>query len=630
MCGIIGYFAKGEQTPSRTNFEAGVNALTHRGPDQSGIWHDSHVGLGFRRLSIIDLQAGNQPMSNESKTLHLVFNGEIYNFKELRARLQEKGHQFKTNSDTEVILRSYEDEGDACILRFRGMFALAIYDTRSRSLFLARDRFGKKPLVYCETATGFYFASEIGALLKFADCSRQVDVSAIDAYLELRYIPEIRTSWAEIKRLPAATKLHVKAGKAQAPSNYWQLSWTDKKPAHQSEKNVIEQFRSLFEESVKLRLISDVPLGAFLSGGVDSSVTVAAMTRLGGEVKTFCLGFEEHRFDESKYAEEIAQRLGTQHLTLRGALQSIESIDSLMAALGEPFADQSLLPTFLLSKLTREHVTVALTGDGGDELFGGYKRYRHMANAQLLQSLHLSLPWKGLSKAAFKIEQLVNSSRRSVQWPRSAIDRIMDLDPIDQYLELIGCWDAKSRRSLWRSKPSEDLAREWIQQSYSTHASLPEITRWQAIDTQTYLVSDILRKVDLASMACSLECRCPLLDHPLAEFTASLPKKYRTQRNGPTKALLKELYPDLLPKKLFEREKKGFSLPLAKWMRHEWKPIIQASIEDPWSSGMERCFDRKILRQIWQEHQEKRENHSERLWTWFVLSRWDHQFKPNW
>jgi len=650
MCGIIGYFSKSERTPARAALERAMDAMTHRGPDGRGIWTEGRAGLGFRRLSVIDLKTGDQPMTNEDGTLYLVFNGEIYNFRELRESLEKRGHRFKTKSDTETILHLYEEEGEQCVERLRGMFAFAIHDRNKNTFFLARDRFGKKPLVYSETSSGFYFASEIGALLQLADCSRTVDFAAVDAYLSLNYVPGAHTAWRDITRLPAASTLWVRNGIANKSQRYWQLDWKQSSVTHLSEDEGLDGFRERFEESVKLRMIADVPLGAFLSGGVDSSVTTAAMTRLGGKVKTFCIGFEDPRFDESPYAREIAHRLDTDHHELRVEADSLDALDGLIDNLGEPFADQSLLPTFLLSRFTRQHVTVALSGDGGDEFFAGYKRYRHLAQAGFLKRWGLVGPWLTASRALFRIEQQLNPSRWKLEWPRSSVDRILGLEPLEQYLQLVGCWNQEARSHLWRKKmsgdhpsppfpgwlrpeqgdPAHDLAMSFVAHAVAGHPDLRGSSQWQAMDVETYLIDDILRKVDTASMACSLECRCPLLDQRVTEFAAGLPGHFKTNRRGQTKIMLKKLYPDLLPSQLFEREKKGFSMPIGKWMRNQWKEIIRSSIEDAWDKGMETCFDRESLRQIWREHLDGRQDHGSRLWAWLVLFRWDQRFKPDW
>ncbi len=629
MCGIIGYFAKGKHIPERTAFERAMDGMAHRGPDGRGIWIQDQVGLGFRRLSVIDLKTGSQPMANEDGSLHLVFNGEIYNFKEIRNRLERKGHCFRTQSDTEVILHLYEEEGEDCVASLRGMFAFAVYDKNKDSLFLARDRFGEKPLVYSETPTGFYFASEMSALLHLADCNREVHPDAIDAYLSLRYVPDAYTTWKNIHRLPAASMMRVRHGIAESSRRYWRLDGSSVSHKNLSEQEALEGFRERFEESVRLRMIADVPVGAFLSGGVDSSMTVAAMKRLGGKVKTFCMGFQESRFDESSYAREIAQRLETDHHEIQVKADSLDALDLLVDRMGEPFADQSLLPTYLLSQFTRQHVTVALSGDGGDEFFGGYKRYAHLKLAALLKSFGMVKPWLAASRCLFWIERQFNPSRRKLNWPRSAVDQILALEPFDQYLHLVECWRDESRKSLQKHK-TNDLAALWLRSMKERHPNLTGSSPWQALDVETYLIDDILRKVDTASMACSLECRCPLLDHSLAEFVVSLPSRFNTSGTKTTKILLKKLYPDLLPPRLFERKKKGFSMPIGQWMRRQWKGVIQESIEGKWSEGMESYFNRKVLQRLWQDHQDEKQDHGERLWTWFVLYRWGLRYKPNW
>jgi asparagine synthase (glutamine-hydrolysing) len=623
MCGIIGFLAKGSQFPDRSRLEKATQSLAHRGPDENSVWCHQRVGLGFRRLSIIDLKQGRQPMSDPAGRYHVVFNGEIYNFKELRASLEQKGCRFQTQSDTEVILQLYATVGESCVHQLRGMFAFAIYDKDKESLFLARDRFGKKPLVYAETSTGFYFASEMGALLQLADCKKSVDPLAVQQYLSLNYVPSPRTIWSDIKRLPAASTLKVDWGKAQTPQTYWQLDW---KPHDIPEDEAIARFKSLFEESVRLRLVSDVPLGAFLSGGVDSTLIVAAMTQTASKVKTFCVGFEESKFDETSYAREAANRLGTNHQEIRVSAKSLGVLDDFLPNLGEPFGDQSILPTYLLSKATRQHVTVALSGDGGDEFFAGYKRYQHLRRAAQLQRLGLSKPWSALSKTSFQIERTLNPRRRKLQWPRSAIDQIVGLHPLDQYLRLISTWHSDDLNSLLRTSTGYGLVH--FRDLSLRFSHLDALSKWQALDTETYLVDDILRKVDTASMASSLECRCPFLDHHLAEFVATLPADLKL-RGGESKVLLKKIYPDQVPPEFFKRKKKGFSIPLANWIRSEWKNPIAESIQNI-SPELDKVFDRTVLQRMWQEHQDGANDHSSRLWNWFVLYRWNETFKPNW
>ncbi len=630
MCGILGYVAKGAVAPARERFERAVDMLDHRGPDRRGTWYspDGRVGLGFRRLSILDLEGGDQPMANEDGSLHLVFNGEIYNFRALREGLERKGHRFATRSDTETILHHYEERGEACVEDFRGMFAFALYDARAGKLFLARDRFGKKPLVYAETATGFFFGSEIGALLQLADTGRGVDLAAVDAYLALQYVPSPRTAWMGVQRLPPASTMMVAGGAAAPSRRYWRLDWSP--GATLRPREAIEGFRERFEEAVKLRLVSDVPLGAFLSGGVDSTVTVAAMARLGGRVKTFTVSFDDPRFDESAYAREAARRLGTEHHEMRVQADSLEILDPLLAKLGEPFADQSLLPTHLLSKFTRGGVTVALSGDGGDELFAGYKRYADLARAARIERMGMRGAWLGLSRAAFEMERLVNSRRWKLGWPRTALDRILPLAEKDRYLALAGAWPRDLRADLWRHPPGGDLAADFLRTAMEEGGRAGDSTRWQALDVESYLTDDILRKVDTASMACSLECRCPLLDHEVAAFAARLPSRFRLDARGRAKWLLKNLYPDLMPPAFFERKKKGFSMPIGEWMRRQWRGAMEEAVVGAWSTGMERIFDRDGLRRIWSSHLEGGADHGPRLWAWLALWRWDRIFRPEW
>jgi asparagine synthase (glutamine-hydrolysing) len=528
----------------------------------------------------------------------------------------------------------YEEDGDRCVEQLQGMFALAIYDSTRSSLFLARDRFGKKPLFYTETAKGFYFGSEILPLLKLTDLPRQADREAIDAYLTLGYIPTPRTAWSGVQRLPEGHTLWVRSGKGSIPESYWRLSWANSVYEGIREGEVLQGVRERLEESVRMRLVADVPLGAFLSGGIDSSVMVAAMTRVGGRPKTFCIGFDEPRFDETSYAQKVAQHLQTEHYSFVVKPDSLDDIGTLLDSLGEPFGDQSILPTYSLAKWTRGHVTVALSGDGGDEWFGGYKRYQHLTRVEHLHDWHLQTVWKFMSYWGFTFEQFVNPSRRNLQWPRSATDQILGLNVMDGYLHLRGGWDVSQKQRLWKSRPNHDLAEHSVHDALTHHPGLSGLSRWQALDVETYLADDILRKVDVASMACSLECRCPFLDHHLAEFVAGIPEEYKSVkrfgRHPLSKRLLRNLYPDVLPVELFDREKKGFSMPLGPWIRGAWKDAFEDSIRGTWSPGLESTYERTVLEELWSEHQKGIQDHGQRLWNWWMLYQWDQRFRPQW
>lgn len=627
MCGIIGYFSKGATRPDRNRLDQATEMMHHRGPDASGAWLDDRAGFGFRRLSIIDLSTGNQPMSTEDGKLHIVFNGEIYNYRELRAGLEAKGFRFGTQSDTEVILKLFLQKGARCVEDLRGMFAFAIYDSSRGTLFLARDRLGKKPLVYAETSHGFYFASEIKPLLHLSELPRVVDHEAAQAYLTFRYIPREKTIWRNCFRLPRASRMFVEHGSIKKVEPYW--TFPDTKSVDASEDECLEKVRSAFEDSVRLRLISDVPLGAFLSGGVDSSVTVAAMKRLQSNVQTFSIGFEDSKFDESKYAREASERIGTTHHELRVAADSLDSLHSLIEKSGEPFADQSLLVTHLLSKFTRSNVTVALSGDGGDELFSGYKRYVQLAKAWRLNQSGLAGLKIASSFIGFKLEQLFNPGRRGLRWPRSAIDRILPMGENEQAAYLLSSWNEGLRPKLWTGTRRSFSATGFVEQRLAALKSSNSFSKWQQLDLDLYLCDDILRKVDIASMAASLECRCPFLDHKLIEVIASLPQRYVADASN-QKYLLKHLYPEIFPAGFFDREKKGFSMPIGSWMKKQWKDEIGNSINLVSNNGMERVIDRNTLKFIWTEHLEGREDHGDRLWTWHVLSKWNEIFKPDW
>ena len=523
MCGITGFVDGREVGPDGLRERARLldrmcRVIRHRGPDDQGAWVEAPVALGMRRLSIIDVAGGHQPISGEDGAVTIVFNGEIYNFRELHRDLEARGHRFRTHSDTEAIVHAYEEYGPGCLDRLRGMFAFAIWDARTRELFLARDRVGKKPLYYTTTPGGaFVFGSELKCLLEHPEVPREVNHTAVDAYLTLGYVPDPLSIFRDVHKLPPGHHLTLRGG-AVTLKQYWDFEYgpAEAKP----EGEYLEELRALLDEAVRLRLVSEVPLGAFLSGGVDSSVVVGLMARHSSRpVKTFSIGFAEDSHDELKYARIAAGRFATDHHEFVVKPESCQVVDELVRHFDEPFSDPSAVPTYVVSKLAREHVTVVLSGDGGDELFAGYTRYgtdlRRGAFARLPRPVRRGL-MEPLSRA------LPHGA-----WGRNYL-RNVSLDPVDRYADSMSFFNALSKRALYTPDFRRRLGDEdWTLGLFRRHdarvRSGEPLDRMLYIDSKTYLPGDIMTKVDRMSMAVSLEARAPLLDHKLIEFVTRIP-----------------------------------------------------------------------------------------------------------
>ncbi len=548
--------AESEQPASAGVLEAMARAVVHRGPDGGGAYRDGALGMGMRRLSIIDLETGSQPLANEDGTVWVVFNGEIYNYRELRAELLARGHRFSTASDTEVIVHLYEEMGKRCVRRLRGMFAFAVWDAPRRTLLLARDRLGIKPLYYATTPKGLLFGSELKALLQSPWLSREVDHDGLAAYLRYGYVPDPLTILKGVAKLPPGHTLTVRDGRPAERRRYWEpTAFFRDGAAEVDEGEAGEALWQRLTEAVRSHLVSDVPLGAFLSGGVDSTTVVAIMAReLGTPVKTFSIGFREPGFDEQDYAREVARAFGTEHHELLVEPEDLKVLDDVLAAFDEPFSDSSAIPTYIVSRLARQHVTVALSGDGGDELFAGYDRYlvdqrRHFVG--LAGDIGLGSPLRGLSR-------LLPEGMPGKRYLHN-----LSLPRMERYLDAIALFPPDRVASLLEPNigtngetPFEPLVR--------AGAGLDPLSRLQNLDLQTYLPGDILTKLDRMSMAHSLEARVPLLDHPLVEFACGLPDRLRL-RAGETKYLLRRVLKGRVPDIVLTRPKRGFGVPLEIW-----------------------------------------------------------------
>lgn len=622
MCGITGKLHFDLNHPVDPALIHRLNGvLLHRGPDDEGVWTGGQIGLGQRRLAIIDLSpTGHQPMSNEDGTIWLTFNGEIYNHPQLRVELEQRGHRYRGGSDTETILHLYEEYGRDCVKQLRGMFAFALWDAKRQALLLARDRFGKKPLLYSVLPDGLVFASELKALLQDEQVPLAVDERALHHYLSLGYVPGAQTALRQICKLPPASTLLWQNGQLSI-ERYWSLPYQPKLTI--SEDEAAEQTLALLREATRLRLLSDVPLGAFLSGGIDSSAVVACMAESMNEpVKTFSIGFEDDSFDERPFARLVAQRYATDHHEFVVKPDALAVLPELVWAYGEPFADSSALPTYYVAQMTRRHVTVALNGDGGDEAFAGYERYV----AQQLAGHYERIPgWlrQGLiTPLARRLPEPAGHKNPVRRFKHFVLAQAVP--PERRYARWLTMMDSATRQGLYTPAFAQQVngldtieplvaaqaaadSREWLDQVLFA-------------DNTTYLPDDLLVKVDIATMCHSLEGRSPFLDHHLAEFAARLPSSYKLRgRNG--KYILKKALAGLLPAEILQREKSGFAVPLAQWFRTELRPVAYQVLLDPHTlqRGM---FDATALRRLLDEHSSGRVNHRNRIWALLMLELW--------
>ena len=625
MCGIAGIasaneaFRIDEETIHRM-----CEKIVHRGPDDEGIYVKDGVGLGMRRLSIIDLHGGHQPVFNEDRSIWVVFNGEIYNFPVLRAELEKKGHRFYTHTDTEVIVHLYEDHGAECVHHLRGMFAFALYDERHQRLLLARDRLGKKPLHYALQPGRLLFGSEIKSILAVAPELATIDYQGLLRYLYFGYILAPLTAFPNIKKLPAGHLLEFEKGEARV-RKYWDLpEFGTYKPA--SEEACLEEMEHVLEEAVRIRLISDVPLGALLSGGTDSSVVVALMTRASsGPLKTFSIGFHNSDFDETRFARIVATHFGTDHHELILEPNVIETVEALTSSLEEPFGDSSMLPTYYVSRLARKHVTVALSGDGGDELFAGYDRYRIHFQRQSFEHIPA---WMRDFYVKWIYPQMPRNMRGrkftynvSLPWPERYLDGLSFVPAFERDMPLLS---PAFREILARECDPQNMLRQFFERA----PTKDRLSQMLYVDTKSYLVGDILTKVDRMSMLTSLEVRAPILDHKFAEWAARLSPEWKL-RGGRQKYILRKLAERLgVPKEVLYRKKQGFALPLVHWIRHELRDMVLTVLLEP-RSLQRGYFDERGIRQLLEDHFRGRRNYSGRIWRLLVLELWHRNFLEN-
>jgi asparagine synthase (glutamine-hydrolysing) len=623
MCGIAGFISKenNQINEREVMLDAMCKIITHRGPDEQGTTVEGRAALGMRRLSIIDLKSGQQPIYNETGDKFIVFNGEIYNFRELKLELESLGHHFKTNSDTETILHAYEEFGTNCLEHLRGMFAFAIWDKNDESLFIARDRVGKKPLFYSKTKHGeFVFGSELKSLLQHGDVSREIDLPALDSYLTFGYVPEEFCIFREVTKLLPGHFLIYKNGQITT-EKYWDFTYG--KPVNiKSEAEYIEELQRIIKEAVKIRLISEVPLGAFLSGGVDSSSVVAMMSQiLETPVKTFSIGFNEDSFSELKFARMAAEHFGTEHHEFVVTPDLVGIIDDLVWHFDEPFADSSALPTYMVSKMAREYVTVALSGDGGDEVFAGYTRYVNDKKRRGFEKLPKAIRQNVLQKISEKLPS--GTFGKNYLYNTS-------LDAVDRYIDSVSHFNKLRRKSLYSNEFLAKLGNDFgaaeavFEQLASSVSTGNEVDNLLYLDSKTYLPSDILTKVDRMSMATSLEARVPLLDHKLIEFVTQIPSELKL-KGLETKYIFKKAMEGIVPKEILYREKQGFGVPINEWINSQLKERMLETLGD--KRTLERgYFEPKYIQSLLDEHAKGRRDHSHSLWLLLMLELWHREF----
>lgn len=626
MCGICGYYSfKRELTKDLPSLIKKMTiTLKHRGPDEEGYFCSKNIALGHRRLSIIDLKGGQQPIYNEDKTKIIIFNGEIYNYKEIQQNLKSKGHSFTTNSDTETILHLYEDIGKECVKKLRGMFAFVIYDKKKHSIFAARDRLGIKPFYYSFKEGEFIFGSEIKALLASTKISKKIDFESLSDYLTYLYIPAPKSIFSMIKKLPTGYSLVIE-NDTLTLSRYWDITFSQTKKY--TEDEWIDILNNIINETVKLRMISEVPLGGFLSGGVDSSCIVGIMSKLSkSPIITNSIGFKEAAFNELEYARQTSHYFNTDHHEYTVSMNCSEILDKLAWYFDEPFADSSALPTYYVSKMTRENVTVALSGDGGDENFAGYRRYYY---DQLENNLRKIIP--GFFRKSF-IRILAQLYPKADWLPQifraKTLLTNLSINSAEGYFNTMSHFQQPLKQVILHPEITRKLTDYSSFNVFLDHYRRADtddlLSKIQYVDIKTYLVDDILTKVDRASMANSLEVRVPLLDHVFMECVATIPSELKLKGKN-RKYLFKKLVQQFLPGHFLERKKMGFSIPIDIWFRNELKSVVSEEIFSGHSYS-EQFFNIVKLKSMWNEHQRGIKNYGTHFWTILMFEKWAKNF----
>jgi asparagine synthase (glutamine-hydrolysing) len=637
MCGFVGFRSYKEFQALREFLPSAASSLRHRGPDDSGLFFDerSGVGLGHRRLSVIDLsEAGRQPMSSEDGTVHIVYNGEVYNFKEIRQVLEVDGNRFQSSTDTEVILMAYLKWGIECLQKFIGMFSLAIWDRRKHCLYLARDRLGIKPLYYHFKDGTLLFASELKAIMKFRSFDRSIDSDALPLFLHYQYVPAPKTIFENTYKLLPGHYM-VYDGQSLETKTFWSVPEgpTESDQSHLIERESLEKLEGLLTQAVSDRLISDVPLGALLSGGIDSSIAVALMQKVSNApVRTFSIGFNEAVYNEAPWAFKVATHLGTDHTELYVTpREAMEVIPKLSEVYDEPFADSSAIPTFLVCQMARSQVTVALSGDGGDEQFAGYVRYwtaqsmvagfqRLFRPARKILAVLLgTIPLSWVEKCYLPLRRFLPQRFRVTNFPdkwQKLIHSMSQAQILDLYRMTICLWSEDELHRMMGRRLPESQYEEIFRQT----EGWPLLSRLMRVDQGTYLPDAMLTKVDRASMAVGLEVRVPLLDHRIVEYTSRLPDSLK-YRNGTSKYLLKKLLGRYVPTNLFERPKMGFGIPIDQWFRQDLKNLLMDYLS-PARLKKEGLFDEAFVEKKIKEHLSGQANHQYRLWSLLMWEMW--------
>lgn len=618
MCGICGIFEfeQGRSIP-RSLVQRMAETIIHRGPDDEGIFVGAGIGFGFRRLSIIDVKGGHQPLSNEDQRIWVMLNGEIYNFPELRRGLLANGHRFSTCSDTETIVHLYEECGEECFARLRGMFAIALWDSRNGKLVLARDRLGKKPLFYAANAKRILFGSELKTLLAGDSLPRDLDMCALSDYFSFGYIPAPKTAYRSVQKLlPGHVLVASSAGVHVKP--YWDLSF-DHLENH-SEEEWCERLRHELCEATRIRLMSEVPLGAFLSGGIDSSSVVAMMAGITKKAVVTCsIGFDEESYDEAVYARRVAQQFGTEHYEHVVRPNALEVLNKLVWHYDEPFADSSAIPTYYVSQEARRHVTVALAGDGGDENFAGYPRYFSDVRENRLRGF---LPAR-LRRSVFgPLGRIYPPLGWAPRYLRARVTfQNLARSPIEAYFNSVSIFRPDEKPQLFTPEVCAELrgydSGDVLRDHYDHADTDDHLSRIQYVDMKTYLPDDILAKVDRASMAVSLEVRAPLLDHQLVETIARIPSSLK-MANGKGKYIFKKAMASVLPSEVLNRRKHGFSAPLDRWFREDLRDLAY----DALFTTKDGILNPAFLRKLWEEHQQGQGDRSAHLWTVLMFRKW--------
>jgi len=624
MCGIVGIVRSDGLDVDRALLTRMADAVRHRGPDDDGFYLNGPVGLGMRRLSIIDLAGGAQPIHNQDRSAWIVFNGEIYNYRQLRDQLEKLGHTFYTNSDTEAIIHAYDQYGADCPKHLRGMFAFAIWDERTQELFLARDRVGKKPVLYAQFNGQLVFGSEFSALLQHPDIGKEIDFEALDHYLSFMCVPAPLTAYRKIRKLEPGHSLRLRKGEIRI-ERYWQPDFSRKVDI--SEQEAGEEAIKILRDAVKVRLMSEVPLGAFLSGGIDSSAVVALMSEeSSAPVKTFSIGFEEQDFSELHHARRVAEHVGADHHEFIVRPDALEVLPILVEHYGEPYADSSAVPTYYVARETRKHVTVALNGDGGDESFAGYERYAAMRLAEKYHRIPAVLRDRVL-RQAIELMPSSETERGRIRDVKRFVEAA-SLPKVERYLRWISVFDSQAKQDLYtdnfRQETQAQSAAGIIDPWFARANGSGIVDAALLTDIMTYLPNDLLVKVDIATMANSLEARSPFLDHHVIEFAASLPEKYKLH-GLTTKYLLKRVLKKLLPAENLGRRKMGFGVPIGHWFRGELQPFLRETILS--QSALKRgLFKPDAVKRLVELHTRSEQDYSHQLWTLLMLELWFRRF----